>query len=64
MIKTAIILEEQEDGFLLEYDNNVGQKNTMRLDAITYPGAVREAKSFLGIDEEDLDGDGTQWKID
>lgn len=64
MMKTAIILEEQEDGFLLEYDNNVGQKNTMRLDAITYPGAVREAKSFLGIDEEDLDGDGTQWKID
>ena len=63
-MKTAIILDEEDEGFLLEYDNNLGKKNTMRLEAANYPGAVREAKSFLGIDDENLDGDGTEWKID
>jgi hypothetical protein len=36
----------------------------MRLDAMTYERAVREAKTFLGIDMENLDGDGTTWEID
>jgi hypothetical protein len=62
-MKTARILEEQEDDFGLEYDNNLGQKNTMRLDAATYDQAMREAKSYLGINPENLDGDGTFWGI-
>lgn len=63
-MKTAIILDEEDEGFLLEYDNNLGKKNTMRLDAVNYLGAVRETKSFLGIDDENLDSDGTEWRID
>jgi hypothetical protein len=63
-MKTARILDEEDESFGLEYDNNLGQKNTMRLDAMTYERAVREAKTFLGIDMENLDGDGTTWEID
>ncbi len=64
MIKTAMILEEEDEAFLLEYDNNLGQKNTMRLDAVNYPGAVQEAKSFLGIDDKNRDRDGIEWSFD
>jgi hypothetical protein len=64
MTKTARILDEENEGFLLEYDNNLGQKNTMRLDASTYTRAIREAKSFLGIDDENLDSDRTEWKLE
>jgi hypothetical protein len=64
MIKTAMILEEEDEAFLLEYDNNLGQKNTMRLDALNYCGAVQEARFYLGIDDKNLDGDGTEWKFD
>jgi hypothetical protein len=63
-MKTARILDEEDDSFGLEYDNNLGKKLTMRLDAATYEKAVREAKYFLGITPENLDGDGTQWEID
>ena len=64
MMKTAMILEEEDEVFLLEYDNNLGQKNTMRLDAASYLGAVQEAKSYLGVDDKNLDGDGIEWKFD
>jgi hypothetical protein len=63
-MKTARILEDEDDSFGLEYDNNLGQKNTMRLDAGTYEKAVREAKSYLGISPENLDDDGTVWEIE
>jgi hypothetical protein len=63
-MKTARILDEEDESFALEYDNNLGQKNTMRLDAPTYERAVREAKSYLGINLENLDGDGTVWEIE
>jgi hypothetical protein len=63
-MKTARILDEEDDSFGLEYDNNLGQKLIMRLEAATYERAVREAKSFLGIDVENLDGDGTTWEIE
>jgi hypothetical protein len=63
-MKTARILEDEDDSFGLEYDNNLGQKNTMRLDAETYEKAVREAKSYLGINPENLDDDGTVWEIE
>lgn len=64
IIKTARILEEEDDVFGLEYDNNLGQKNMMRLEAATYEKAVREAKSYLGINPENLDEDGTMWEIE
>ena len=63
-MKTARILEDEDDSFGLEYDNNLGQKNTMRLDAATYEKAVREAKSYLGISPENRDDDGTVWEIE
>jgi len=63
-MKTARILDEEDDSFGLEYDNNLGQKLIMRLEAATYERAVREAKSFLGIDVQNLDGDGTTWEIE
>ena len=63
-MKTARILDEEDDSYGLEYDNNLGKKNTMRLDAATYERAVREAKSFLGISPENLDEDGTVWEIE
>jgi hypothetical protein len=63
-MKTARILDEEDESFGLEYDNNLGQKNTMRLDAATYERAIREARSFLGITLENLDEDGTEWKIE
>ncbi len=63
-MKTARILDEEGEGFGLEYDNNLGKRNTMRLDATTYEKALREAKSFLGINGENLDGEGTLWEIE
>jgi hypothetical protein len=63
-MKTAIILDQDDGSFVLEYDNTLGKKNTMRLDAVTYEQAVREAKSFLGINQENLDADGTVWTVD
>jgi hypothetical protein len=63
-MKNARILDEEDDSFTLEYDNNLGQRNSMRLEAGTYEKAVREAKSFLGINPENLDGDGTVWEIE
>jgi hypothetical protein len=63
-MKTARILEESPGSFGLEYDTNVGRKNTMRLDAITYEQAIREAKSFLGINAEDVDAEGASWNVE
>jgi hypothetical protein len=63
-MKTAVILDQDDDSFVLEYDNTLGKKNTMRLDAVTYEQAVREAKSFLGINQENLDADGALWTVD
>ncbi|PYM15673.1 MAG: hypothetical protein DME18_03700 [Verrucomicrobia bacterium] len=50
-MKIARILDQDHDTFGLEYEDTRGAKNTMRLDALTYGKAIREAKSFLGIDE-------------
>ena len=62
--KTARILDRETEGFDLTYDNNIGQTHTMRLDALTYERAIREAKSYLGINGENLDPDGNQWEIE
>jgi hypothetical protein len=63
-MKTARILDREDDTFGLEYDDTRGTKNTMRLDALTYEKAIREAKSFLGINADNQDEDGTVWEID
>jgi hypothetical protein len=63
-VKTARILDLSGGGFGLEYDNNVGRRNTMRLDAVTYEKAVNEARLFLEINQEDTDPDGTKWEVE
>jgi len=61
-MKIARILDQ--DSFYLEYDDTRGTKNTMRLDALTYERAVREAKSYLGINEDNHDADGHLWELE
>jgi hypothetical protein len=63
-MKTARILDQDYGTFGLEYDDTRGEKNTMRLDALTYEKAIREAKSFLGIDDDNHDEDGTVWQVE
>ena len=63
-MKIARILDEDLGGFLLEYDNTLGKKLTMRLDARSYENAIREAKSFLGINSDDHDADGAEWHVE
>ena len=63
-MKTAIILDRENEGFGLDYENTLGKRNTMRLEAATYETAIREAKRFLGINEENLDADGNRWEIE
>lgn len=62
-MKRAVILYQEDDSFGVEYDNTIGSKNTMRLEAQNYEDAIAEIKSFLGI-TEDRDQDGTVWEID
>ena len=45
--------------FGLEYDDTWGTKNTMRLDALNCETAIRAAKSFLGINQDNQDEDGS-----
>jgi hypothetical protein len=63
-LKTGRILDFEFGVFGLEYDNTQGKRNTMRLDALTYEKAIREAKSFLGIDEANHDEAGIPWEIE
>ena len=64
-MNSAKILDEDNEGFFgLEYDNTRGTKNTMRLEALTYEGAIREAKSYLGINADDHDDDGKLWAVE
>lgn len=62
-MKRAMILDGDYGTFALEYDNTLGQKNQMRLDAVTYEKAIIEAKEFLEIQEDGLDSDGDLWEI-
>ncbi len=64
LMKIARIFDEDGGTFGLEYDNTLGKKHTMRLDAVTYEHALREAKSFLDINADDHDGDGNHWHIE
>jgi hypothetical protein len=62
--KIGRILDDDEEGFGFEYDDTLGRKNTMRLDALTYEGAIREARLYLGIQPDDRDADGSRWEIE
>ena len=63
-MKRAVILDQPQGQFALEYDNTLGRKNRMRLDAETYDEAIREARSFLGINEDDHDEAGDRWSVE
>ena len=63
-LKTARILDMEDEGFGLEYDNDLGSRNTMRLYSITYENAVREARVFLDLNQQSIDPDGTTWEIE
>jgi hypothetical protein len=63
-MKRATILDQGRDQFALEYENTLGRKNEMRLDAMTYERAIREARSFLGINEDDRDEAGDHWTVE
>jgi hypothetical protein len=63
-MKIARIFDEAGGTFGLEYDNTVGKKHTMRLDAASYESALREARAFLEVGEDDRDPDGTQWDVE
>jgi hypothetical protein len=61
-VKRAIISDEEDGSFVVEYDNTIGTK-TMRLEAMDYEEAVAEIKSFLNI-TDNRDEDGNLWEID
>ena len=63
-MKIARIFDQDDETFGLEYDNTLGKKHRKRLEATTYEGAIREAKSFLGINAQNTDGDGTLWQVE
>ena len=63
-VKLARVVDEEDDSFALEYENTLGKKNVMRLDAFSYEQAVREAKSFLEISADGRDTDGAQWDLE
>ena len=63
-MKNARILDEPGGTFRLEYDDTLGHKQNNRLDAMTYEQALREARSYLEIGEDDRDPEGSQWDIE
>lgn len=59
-----MVLDTDEGGFGLEYDNGRGSRSTMRLEAQTYEGALKEARSFLGILRDGRDEEGEAWEVE
>ena len=63
-MKRATIFDEAGGVFGVEYDNTIGRKHTMRLEAVTYEEALREARAFLGIADNDQDEAGDLWTVE
>ncbi len=63
-MRIARILDEAGGTFRLEYDNDRGHKQNTRLDALSYEQALREARGYLEIGEDDRDPEGAQWEIE
>ena len=62
--KIARVVDRPNGYFGLEYDNTRGEKNSMHLDALDYEAAIREAKSFLGIDDDNRDEEDVLWDLE
>ena len=63
-MKIARILDEPGGTFRVEYDNARGHKQNTRLEAMSYEQALREARSYLEIGDDDRDSAGIQWDIE
>jgi hypothetical protein len=63
-MKIARILDEPGGTFRVEYDNPRGNKQNTRLEAMSYELALREARSYLEIGDDDRDPDGIEWDIE
>jgi len=63
-MKSARILDQEDDTFSLEYDDTLGRRNTMRLDALTYERAIQESRAYLEIDPTGHDADGNPWMLE
>jgi hypothetical protein len=63
-VKIGRIQDADDGGFGFEYDDTRNRKNMMRLEALTYEGAIREARSFLGIRSDDRDDEGDVWDVE
>jgi hypothetical protein len=63
-MKIARILDEPGGTFRLEYDNARGCDQSTRLNALSYEQALREAKGYLEIGDDDRDPEGAQWDIE
>jgi hypothetical protein len=63
-VKTGRILDQPRDTFCFEYDTLPGKKSMMRLEAVTYERAIKEARSYRGIKEDDRDEAGNVWLIE
>jgi CRISPR/Cas system-associated protein Cas7 (RAMP superfamily) len=63
-VKLARIVDQDDDTFCLEYPTRSGETTMMRLEASTYEGAIREAKTYLEVGEDDRDATGAVWQFD
>ena len=63
-VKLAKILDEEDDSFCLEYPTSKGATTVMRLEASTYERALREARAYLGIGEDNRDEAGALWQME
>ena len=59
-MKTARMLERENEGFGLGYDTNIERRGTLRVAAVTDESALREAKALLGIDPQNFAADRMQ----
>jgi len=63
-MKIARILDEPGGAFRVEYDNARGNKQNTRLEAMSYEQALREARSYLEIGDDERDSEGAEWNIE
>ena len=59
-MKTARMLDRKNGGFGLGYDTDLGRRSTLRRAAVTDESAMREAKSFPGIEPQNFAADRMQ----
>jgi hypothetical protein len=63
-MKYGRISDQPNASFALEYDTMPGKRSMMRLEARTYEGAIREARSYLGIAADNRDEKGESWEVE